>query len=488
MSAPSDLPALALSEAYDRGELRPSDAVAACLESIERARPLNAYVKVDRERAVEKAKESDARLGHRRSILDGVPLALKDNIVTEGLETTAGSRILSGWIPPYSATVVRRLEQAGAIVLGKTNLDEFGMGSSSEHTPFGPVRNPWDVERVPGGSSGGSAVAVAARTVPLALGSDTGGSIRQPAHMCGVFGLKPTYGRVSRLGLVAYASSLDQIGPFARTAADLAAILEIIAGPDPLDSTTVDAAVPNFSRSVEAGVRGLRVGVPAEYLETEGKSALDPEVRAGVELGIEALERAGATTVRVSLPHTRYAIAAYYLVATAEASSNLSRFDGIRYGARVDGREYAEGVARTRHAGFGAEVKRRIALGTFVLSAGYYDAYYGKAQKVRTLVRRDFEAAFASCDLLATPVAPTAAFKLNEKLDDPLAMYLADAMTVGINLAGLPALSAPVAHTRTRLPVGVQLVAPWLEEGRLLRSARVIEELGAASAGPPSSG
>ncbi|MBI4821051.1 MAG: Asp-tRNA(Asn)/Glu-tRNA(Gln) amidotransferase subunit GatA [Deltaproteobacteria bacterium] len=483
MSDLSTLSAKELSEGYRTRSFTPSDVVEACLAQSDRIAPLNAFLTVDAEGARRRAREADLRVSSPRSALDGVPLALKDNIVTAGVRTTAGSKILEGWVPPYSATVVSRLEAAGAIVLGKTNLDELGMGSSSEHSAYGPVRNPHDPARVPGGSSGGSAVAVAARATPLALGSDTGGSIRQPASMCGVFGLKPTYGRVSRYGLVAYASSLDQIGPFARTTYDLAEITRIIAGHDPSESTTLDLPVPDYSAFVGTSVRGLKIGTPREYFSSDG-AGLDPEVGALVERGLSSLVEAGAELVPLSLPHSRFAIAAYYLIATAEASSNLARFDGVRYGPRVSGKDYAESVARTRRQGFGDEVQRRIALGTFVLSAGYYEAYYGKAQRVRTLIRRDFEAAFERCDVLATPVAPTPAFSLGEKLTDPLAMYLADVMTIGVSLAGLPALSAPVGLTRARLPVGIQLIAPWLEEGRLFQTAHVIEGLGAAAISP----
>ena len=376
--------------------------------------------------------------------LAGVPIAVKDVFTTKGIRTTAASKILENFIAPYDATVVARLEEAGAIILGKTNCDEFAMGSSNENSGFHPVRNPRDHSRVPGGSSGGSAAAVAAGMAVASIGSDTGGSIRQPAAFCGVVGLMPTYGRVSRYGLIAFASSLDHPGPFGKTVKDTALLLQVLAGRDPMDSTTADVPVPDYSAQVGQPVTGLKIGVPAEYFG-EG---LDPEVRAAVEHGIQELAKAGAEIVPISLPHTAYAIPTYYVIATAEASSNLARYDGVRYGLRTDGKTLAEMYRRTRDAGFGAEVKRRIMLGTYVLSAGYYDAYYLKAQRVRSLLARDFDAAFVKVDAIVTPTTPTPAFKLGEKTDDPLAMYLADIFTVTADLVGIPGFQFRAARAK----------------------------------------
>jgi aspartyl-tRNA(Asn)/glutamyl-tRNA(Gln) amidotransferase subunit A len=427
--------------------------------------------------------------GHALGPLAGVPVALKDALSTRGLRTTSGSKILESYVPPYDATVVERLRRADALFPGKTNMDEFAMGSSTEHSAFGPTRNPWDVTRAPGGSSGGSAVAVAARMSPAALGSDTGGSIRQPAAFTGVVGLKPSYGRVSRYGLIAFASSLDQVGPFATDVRGAARVLGAIAGKDPRDATSRDKPVPDYEGACGASVSGLRVGVPAEYFE----AGLHPEVEASVRAAISGLEKDGCTVKRVTLPHTRYAIASYYVVATAEASSNLARFDGVRFGLRVEG---TSGTARagstalremygqTREAGFGPEVKRRILLGTFVLSAGYYDAYYLKAQKVRTLIRRDFEAAFAEVDAIVSPTAPTPAFHLGEKTGDPLAMYLNDSYTLPASLAGIPAISVPVVPTQSGLPIGFQIMAPFFQEEVALKLAAAVEARFGASRSP----
>ncbi len=414
----------------------------------------------------------DARVaaGEDPGPLAGVPLALKDNLCTRGVPTTCSSRILEGWHPPYSATVVDRLVDAGAVVVGKTNLDEFAMGSSTENSAFGPTRNPRDLTRVPGGSSGGSAAAVAAGFAPLALGSDTGGSIRQPAALCGVVGLKPTYGRVSRYGLIAFASSLDQIGPFATTVDDAALLLEAMWGHDPLDSTSI--AEPPEPLGTSADVAGLRVGIIEELTDVDG---IEPEVRAAVEAAAAGLEAAGATVARVSVPSCVYGLSAYYLIAPAEASSNLARYDGVRYGLRVDGADVADMNARTRDAGFGAEVKRRIMLGTYALSAGYYDAYYGQAQKVRTLIIRDFDRAYEQFDVLLSPTSPTVAFPQGAKTADPLAMYLSDVCTIPSNLAGHPAVSVPFGQGTAGLPVGVQVLAPALGEPVMLRAARVVE-------------
>ncbi|MEI7894757.1 MAG: Asp-tRNA(Asn)/Glu-tRNA(Gln) amidotransferase subunit GatA [Myxococcales bacterium] len=413
---------------------------------------------IQQARLVDQARERGEPLG----LLAGVPVAIKDAICTRGLVSTAGSKILSGYVPPYDATVITKLRAAGAVFPGKTNMDEFAMGSSNENSAYGPARNPWDCARVPGGSSGGSAVAVAARMAPAALGSDTGGSIRQPASLTGTVGVKPTYGRVSRFGLIAFASSLDQIGPFATDVRGAARVLSVIAGKDPRDATSLDVPVDDYEAACGKSIRGLRIGVPEEYFA----QGLDPEVEASVRAAIGSLEDDGCVVKPVKLPHTRYAVATYYVLATAEASSNLARFDGVRYGLRV--REAHDDLramyGKTRDAGFGAEVKRRILLGTFVLSAGYYDAYYLKAQRVRTLLRGDFEAAFREVDAICSPTSPTPAWKLGEKMADPLAMYLSDVYTLPASLAGIAAMSVPCAPTRGGLPVGLQIMAPALRE------------------------
>ncbi len=410
--------------------------------------------------------------GEPLGALAGVPVALKDVLCTHGIATTCASRILEGWCPPYDATVVRRLREAGAVVIGKTNMDEFAMGSSTENSAYFPTANPWDLTRVPGGSSGGSAAAVAARFAPISLGSDTGGSIRQPAGLCGVVGAKPTYGRVSRYGLVAFASSLDQVGPFARDVRDAATVLEAIWGHDPADSTSIPSQPEPLLPRLEEGVQGLRVGVITELSETEG---MQREVSDALLATGRHLEDAGAKVDQVSLPSMLYGLPAYYLIAPAEASSNLSRYDGVRYGLRVDGDDVAAMNAATRAAGFGAEVKRRIMLGTYALSAGYYDAFYAQAQKVRTLIIRDFERAYADFDLLLAPTAPTTAFPLGSKTDDPLAMYLSDVCTIPSNLAGAPAISVPAGLDQGGLPIGVQVLAPVLGEATMFRAARALE-------------
>ncbi len=413
----------------------------------------------------------------------GVPVAVKDNMCTRGVPTTCGSRILDGWCPPYTATVVDRLGAAGAVVIGKTNLDEFAMGSSTENSAFGPSRNPHDPARVPGGSSGGSAAAVAAGFVPVALGSDTGGSIRQPAALCGVVGVKPTYGRVSRYGLVAFASSLDQIGPLATSVEDAAAVLDVIAGHDPLDSTSIPDALEPVSGVLDQGVDGLCIGLVEELVDATG---VQPEVRDAVERAANALEAAGATVERVSVQSAVYGISAYYLIAPAEASSNLARYDGVRYGLRVDGEDVATMNARTRDAGFGPEVKRRIMLGTYALSAGYYDAYYGRAQRVRTLIIREFDEVYERCDALIGATSPTVAFKLGEKTADPFAMYLSDVCTVPSPLAGHPAMSVPFGSGEGGLPIGVQVLAPALGEHAMFRVAKVLENARARGEEPQS--
>lgn len=425
---------------------------------------LNAFLEIDREGALQRAGE----VGKNGGVLTGVPIAVKDNICVRGMQTSCGSRILGDYRPPYNATVIERLIAAGAVIIGKTNCDEFAMGSSNENSAYGPVRNPWDTTRVPGGSSGGSATAVAAGIVPVALGSDTGGSVRQPASLCGVLGLKPTYGRNSRYGLVAFASSLDQVGVFAREVEDLAQVLGVIAGRDHHDSTTADVPVPDYTGALNTDLKGARLGFPAALF---GKG-LDEEVATTVKSVVDVYRDLGAEIVEVELPHASYAIAVYYIIATAEASSNLARFDGVRYGFRAeDAPELRQMYRKTREEGFGPEVKRRIMLGTYVLSAGYYDAYYRKAQQVRTMIKNDFLTAFKSCDAIITPTSPTPAFPLGEKVDDPLAMYLNDIYTVTANLAGIPGLSVPCGLSSARLPIGFQLLGPYWSEPTILKLA-----------------
>ena len=436
---------------------------------------IGAYLILSKERALAKAAEIDGlqKKGARLPALAGVPVGIKDVLVTKGIRTTAGSKILGNYVPPYDCTAVARLEAAGAVVLGKLNCDEFAMGSSNENSAWKPVHNPRDLSRVPGGSSGGSAAAVAADMAVATLGSDTGGSIRQPASFCGVVGLKPTYGRVSRYGLIAFASSLDHIGPLTKTVKDAALVLRTIAGRDPMDSTSAALPVPDYEEELDQPVRNLTIGVAKEYFG-EG---LEKETRGAIESAIQKLAGLGCEIVNISLPHTKYAIPAYYLVATAEASSNLARFDGVRYGFRASAvRSLSEMYRQSRDLGFGAEVKRRIMLGTYALSAGYYDAYYLKAQRVRTLLARDFEAAFAKVDVIVGPTSPTTAFKLGEKVDDPLAMYLADIYTVTANLAGIPGVSIPVAQTGDKLPIGMQIFGKHFAEGTILRLAHAYEK------------
>jgi aspartyl-tRNA(Asn)/glutamyl-tRNA(Gln) amidotransferase subunit A len=488
-------PVWRIAERVRSGETTAEEVTSAALEAVERNRTLGAFLTVQGERALDAARAVDARRARGEALgpLAGVPVGLKDPICTRDVPTTAGSKILTrarrdatepeldperGWRPPYDATVVERLRAADAILVGKCNMDEFAMGSSNENSAFFPAKNPWDPTRTPGGSSGGSAAAVAARLVPAALGSDTGGSIRQPAAFTGTVGVKPTYGRVSRYGLVAFASSLDQIGPFATDVRGAARVFSVIAGHDPRDATSLRAPVPDVEAACGASVRGLRIGVPAEYFA----KGIEPEVEASVRAAIDTLQELGCTLRPIDLAATRYAVATYYVVATAECSSNLARFDGVRFGLRAGGAgDLASLYAATRGAGFGAEVKRRIMLGTYVLSAGYYDAYYLRAQRVRTLFRRDFEAAFREVDAIAAPVSPTVAFKLGEKIGDPLAMYLADVFTLPASLAGIPAISvpcapAPAAADRPELPVGLQLMAPPLGEERLFTLAAAFEE------------
>jgi aspartyl-tRNA(Asn)/glutamyl-tRNA(Gln) amidotransferase subunit A len=438
---------------------------------------IHAYLTLCEERALRQANQVDDLVAKGAPLppLAGVPIAIKDVMVTKGIRSTAGSKILQNFIPPYDATAVERLEAAGAIVLGKTNCDEFAMGSSNENSAYGPVRNPRDKSRVPGGSSGGSAAAVAAGMAVAALGSDTGGSIRQPASFCGVVGLMPTYGRVSRYGLIAFASSLDHIGPLTKTVKDAAVLLKTIAGRDPLDSTSADVPVSDYEAEIGKPVKGLKLGVPKEYFA----DGLDSEVRAAIEASIQQLAQQGCEVVPISLPHTAYAIPTYYLIATAEASANLARYDGVRYGQRsARPRTLSEMYRKSRDEGFGPEVKRRIMLGTYALSSGYYDAYYLKAQKVRTLLACDFENAFQQVDAIMTPTAPTAAFKLGEKTDDPLAMYLADIYTVTADLVGIPGISVPCGQTKTGLPIGLQILGKHFDESTILRLGYAVENLG----------
>lgn len=459
-----------------RGETTCVALVESYLARLHRSEALNAFTSVLAERALARAEQVDTRLasGHAGA-LAGAMVAVKDLVALADAPLTCASRMLEHFVPPYSATAVERLEAADAIIIGKTNMDEFAMGSSSENSAFGAVRNPHDHERVAGGSSGGSAAAVAAELATAALGSDTGGSIRQPAAFCGVVGLKPTYGRVSRWGLVAFASSLDQIGPITVTVEDAARVLEVIAGHDERDSTSASVHVPAFSQLLDGGVRGKTVGLPREYLS----GGLQREIHAAIENAKKLLERNGAIIKEVSLPHTEFAIATYYIICTAEASSNLSRYDGARYGRRAGNVETLEEMyVKSRSEGFGPEVKRRIMLGTYVLSAGYYDAFYRRAMKVRTLIRRDFDAAFSQCDALLTPTTPSTAFKLGEKLDDPLQMYLSDIFTVSVNLAGLPGISIPAGKDDSGLPIGVQLIGKPFDEVTLLQIARLLEAEG----------
>ena len=449
-------------------------ATTACLQRIAATADLGAWLTVDETRALDQARASDERRAKNDmwGPLDGVPLGLKDILLVKDQRTTCGSRILDNFVAPYDATCVRRLKEAGAVLLGKHAMDEFGMGSSTEHCAFGPARNPWDRARVPGGSSGGTAAAISAASAFGALGTDTGGSIRQPAALTGTVGLKPTYGRVSRFGVMAYASSLDQVGPMARTVQDCAMLLQAIAGHDERDATSVTAPVPDYSQGLEAGVAGMKVGVPKEYFG----AGIAPDVAEAVQAALRAYEKLGATLVDVSLPHTEHGIATYYIIAPAEASSNLARYDGVRYGVRADhGGGLLDMYQNTRAEGLGAEVKRRIMLGTYVLSSGYYDAYYVRAQKVRALVRADFERVFKQVDALVAPTTPTCAFKLGEKGTDPVQMYMGDVFTVAANLAGLPAMSIPCGFNAQNLPVGLQILGSPFSEAKMLTIARAYE-------------
>jgi aspartyl-tRNA(Asn)/glutamyl-tRNA(Gln) amidotransferase subunit A len=458
-----------------RREVSARGATQACLDQIARVDgQIHAFLSHDAADALAQADAADQALaaGEKKPLL-GVPIAVKDVLCVKNQPLNCASKILGNFISPYDATAIEKLKAAGAIIFGRLNMDEFAMGSSTENSAFGTTKNPWDITRIPGGSSGGSAAAVAAHECIASLGSDTGGSIRQPAALCGCVGLKPTYGRISRYGLVAFASSLDQIGPFTKDVRDAALLLGAMSGVDPRDSTSVPEPVPDYAAALTGNIRGLKIGLPKEYLI----GGLDPEVKAAVDAAVKKLTELGAEIVEISLPHTDYAVATYYIIATAEASANLARFDGIRYGARMDGADPIELYAKTRGAGFGPEVKRRIILGTYVLSSGYYDAYYLRAQKVRTLIRNDFLQAFEKCDVIATPTTPTAAFKIGEKSGDPLQMYLSDIFTISCNLAGIPGISVPCGFTKSpKLPIGLQLLGKPFGEETLLRAAHAYEQ------------
>ncbi|HYA15371.1 MAG TPA: Asp-tRNA(Asn)/Glu-tRNA(Gln) amidotransferase subunit GatA [Syntrophales bacterium] len=457
------------------GEVTSTDIVKSIFQRIDSLEAsVHAYITLMKEYAFEEASKADRDIREERiKPLTGIPIALKDIVCTKGFLTTCGSHILHNYIPPYDATVVEKLKEAGAVFTGKTNMDEFAMGSSTETSYFGITRNPWDLERIPGGSSGGSAAAVAADECIASIGSDTGGSIRQPAALCGVVGMKPTYGRVSRYGLIAFASSLDQIGPFTKDVEDCAIMMNVIAGYDPKESTSVPMAVPDYREFVSRGINGWRVGIPKEYF-IEG---IDPEVMEAMKRGITAIEKNGAECIEISLPHTKYCLAVYYIIAPAEASSNLARYDGVKYGFRSqDSRDLLDMYKKTRSAGFGAEVKRRIMIGTYALSSGYYDAYYKKASQVRALIKCDFEDAFKQCDVILTPTSPTPAFKIGEKMDDPLQMYLSDIFTISTNLAGIPGISVPCGFSKDGLPIGAQFLAGHFEEGKLIQAASAFEK------------
>ena len=471
---PNSLTIHELIEELNAGGITSREVTQACLERINSVDPtLNAFISVDSKSAINRAEAADkARANGEKGLLLGVPVAIKDVIAVKGHPLSCASKILGDFISPYDATVIRKLHEAGAVVFGRVNMDEFAMGSSTENSFYGSSRNPWNTEHIPGGSSGGSAVAVAADECIASLGSDTGGSIRQPAALCGCVGLKPTYGRVSRYGLVAFASSLDQIGALTKDVRDSAIMLQVISGVDTRDSTSVPEAVPDYSSSLTGDVKGLRIGLPKEY-QTDG---LDPEVKKAVDSAVDNLAGQGAEIKEISLPHTEYAIATYYIIATAEASANLARFEGVRYGVRVNGSDPQEMNSKTRGAGFGEEVKRRVILGTYVLSSGYYDAYYLRAQKVRTLIQRDYLKAFEEVDLIASPTTPTPAFKVGEKVGDPLQMYLSDIYTISCNLAGLCGISIPCGFSQSGLPIGLQLQGRPFGESDVLRAAHAYEQ------------
>ena len=474
-----DLTALTIREASEllaRREVTSAEITGAYLSRIDRLDPgIRAYITLTADEALKAAAEADRRLSSKGAStpLTGVPISLKDIFCTKGVRTTCASRILENFIPPYDATVAKRLKDAGAVMLGKVNMDEFAMGSSTENSAFFKTLNPWAADRVPGGSSGGSAASVAASLCAASVGTDTGGSIRQPASCCGVVGLKPTYGRVSRYGMIAFASSLDQAGPITKDVTDAAIMLNAIAGHDPLDSTSLDSPVPDYTTFLKHDLRGLRIGIPREYFI----AGMDKEVERAVMGAVEALKSSGAVPVDITLPHTEYAIGVYYLVATAEASSNLARYDGVKYGLRVkDAGNLLDMYKRTRDAGFGGEVKRRIMLGTYALSAGYYDAYYMKASRVRALIKKDFDDAFRSSDVILTPTSPTPAFRIGEKTADPLTMYLSDIFTISCNLAGIPGISIPCGFSKDGLPIGLQMLGRWCDEGTLLKAAFAYEQ------------
>lgn len=483
MAALHEMTMCEAADALARGQCSSVELAQAVLDAIGRVDGrIRAYLSVNADDALAQAREADkARAEGKGGALLGVPIAVKDVLNVRGQPCACGSKILKGYVSPYDATAIARLRAAGAVFLGRANMDEFAMGSSTENSAYQATRNPWDLDRVPGGSSGGSAAAVAAREAIAALGTDTGGSIRQPASFCGCVGLKPSYGRVSRYGLVAYASSLDQIGPITRDVRDAASLLQVMAGPDPMDSSSLRADVPDYLAALKDDLRGVKLGLPKEYFV----KGMDPEVESAVRAAVERCRGLGAEIVEISLPHTPHAIATYYVIATAEASANLARFDGVRYGARVEGEDPIDLYGKTRAAGFGTEVKRRIILGTYVLSSGYYDAYYLRAQKVRTLIRRDFEEAFATCDAILTPVAPTAAYRIGEKTGDPVQMYLGDIFTVTANLAGICGISVPCGFTSQKLPVGLQVLGPALGEEAILRTAYAFEKSGDCKARCP---
>lgn len=470
---------LTIHDAHDmlmRKEISSQDLTGAILDRIESVDlKVGAYITVSREAALEQAEAADRAIREGKiSKLTGIPVAVKDLICTKGIRTTCGSRILENFVPPYDATVITRLKQAGAVIVGKLNMDEFAMGSSTENSGIKLTRNPWDLTRIPGGSSGGSAAAVAAGMCLGALGSDTGGSIRQPASHCGVVGMKPTYGRISRFGLVAFASSLDQIGPLTKNVTDCAILAGSISGYDPFDSTSVPEDVPQYTSYLSGGLKGFKIGIPKEYDATHG---LDPEVSLAVKNGVKVLESLGAVCIEVSLPHTQYAVPVYYVIAPSEASSNLARYDGVKYGFRDKEKKGLIDMYRsTRSKGFGSEVKRRIIIGTYCLSSGYYDAYYKKASQVRTLIMEDFKKAFEICDVIVSPVAPTPAFKIGEKSDDPLTMYLSDIFTLSANLAGIPGISVPCGFSKDGLPIGLQIMGKHFSEGVLLKAAYNFEQ------------
>ena len=476
MAALHEMTLCEAADALARGQCSSVELVKSVLASIASEDPkIHAYLVVNSDDALAQAAAADkARAAGKDGALLGVPIAVKDVLNVRGQSCTCGSRILKGYTSPYDATAIARLRAEGAVFLGRLNMDEFAMGSSTENSAYEVTRNPWNLDHVPGGSSGGSAAAVAAREAIAALGTDTGGSIRQPASFCGCVGLKPTYGRISRYGLVAYASSLDQIGPITRDVRDAATLLQIMAGADSMDSSSLRAEVPDYRAALKDDLKGMKLGLPKEYFI----KGMDPEVETAVRAAVERCRELGAEIVEITLPHTPYAIATYYVIATAEASANLARFDGVRYGARVEGEDPIDLYGKTRAAGFGTEVKRRIILGTYVLSSGYYDAYYLRAQKVRTLIRRDFEEAFKTCDAILTPVAPTAAYRIGEKTGDPVQMYLGDIFTVTANLAGICGVSVPCGFTSKKLPVGLQVLGPALGEEKVLRTAYAFERSG----------